>query len=112
MLRIPPPLILDIPSFPALSSRGVCYLDTERILGNVDTSCCRKQIAVVFAASCHLYILTEESYRSHLSRLTIFLCSRSEKAQTRGRTVCVCVGRGVDDSSFDPGVLVVKSCLD
>lgn len=55
--------VLDIPSFPALSSAAFVILTLKGFMGgegggSVDTSWCRKQIAVVFTTSCHLSIRT------------------------------------------------------
>ena len=117
MQCVPPLLILDMPILPLIVIRGICYLDAQRISGgNVDISRCRKQIAVVSAASCRLSIRGEWSYHFQLSLFTGFFPRAAAENRQEHMCVCVCVcvcvRSGVHDSSFDPGVLVVKSCLD
>lgn len=99
MDRLPPALIFDHHSFPRCHP-VVFVILTLRIWG---VNCC---CVCCFRLS---FYPRRGSYRA---RLSLFLnCFSSRTPDGRDRILYVCVRRGVDDSSFDPGVLVVKSCL-
>lgn len=113
---------LDIPSFPALSSAAFVILTLKGFMGRggvlIQAGVGSKLLLCSPLPAIFLSVLGKAI--THLSLLTIFFFSFYSRLKITdkrvnvcvGERVLVCVGRGVDDSSFDPGALVVKSCRD